>query len=437
MVAPLGGIWAPAALRRSAAYKASKAIRAKLASVARPVNTALEPAFARTTAPRQPIHPAAVIRQQKNRRWHSTSSTYQNINAAVRRFISTGRLGTSPRIDRTKFLSTQTGRAISQFAGRAPFASTLRPNLTGGALPRTAGGYGLGSGRLGGARYFSHVPAAQAQVVQNVSAAVRAFWISGQKAQYDGLNAHGERSYRAVSVHQDALTRKLAGATRTTPGSYVDFRLSPTITALSPLAGAFPFGAGTHMPPSDIATLNAHGLLDVLSVDFAHALQELTATLSDLQKLSSLGDLPIQLEKGHTVRVRFPGVDAETVESLCLDLQLTRGLVGEDAGFETDSGVAMALQFPFAPGPSHGSSEVLTSSGGSLHTLESLSAGASEFFDELSDIEEVQELASPGSDGYGSMPRPSSEYGSCSVSSNGVGSVYRFLEECDRAQSRL
>ena len=64
--------------------------------------------------------------------------------------MSTGRLGDAARPDRSKFLDTRTGRAISQFAGRAPFASTLRPNLTGGALPRTAGGYGLGSGRIGG-----------------------------------------------------------------------------------------------------------------------------------------------------------------------------------------------------------------------------------------------------------------------------------------------
>lgn len=309
MAAPIGGIWAPAALRvvRSAAYKATKLIRAKIAAAARPVNNAaLEPVLVRN-APRQPIHPSALLRQQKSRRWYSTNSTYQNIDAAVRRFMSTGRLDTTARVDRSKFLNTQTGRAIAQFTGRAPFASTLRPNLTGGALPRTAGGYGLGSGRVGGTRYFSHAPAAQAQVVQNVSAAVRAFWISGQKAQFDGLTARGERKYRSVSALQDETSRKMMTALRNAPGSYVDFRLSPTVTALSPLAAAFPYpSAGFKAQAFDATTLNTDGFLDVLSVDFARALKDLTTILADIKKLSSLGDLPIELEKGHTLRVRFP-----------------------------------------------------------------------------------------------------------------------------------
>ncbi|KAK7924565.1 hypothetical protein PG985_006619 [Apiospora marii] len=436
MVAPLGGMWAPSALRmaRQAVSKASKVIRAKLVNTARPVNTALEPVFARST-PRQPIHPAALLRQQRNRRWHSTS-TYQNINSAVRRFMSTGRLSEAPRIDRAKFNATQVGRAISQFTGRAPFAGTLRPNLTGGALPRSAGGYGLGSGRIGGARYFSHTPAAQAQVVNNVSAAVRAFWISGQKAQFDGLTERGERRYRAVSVLQDETARKMASVSRITAGSYVDFKLNPTVTALSPLAGAFPYAAaGTKTPSADAATLNAEGFFDVLSVDFGRALKDLTATLGDLQKLAALGDLPIQLEKGHMIRVRFPGVDADTVETLCDDLEISRGMVGQDVDFEAEAGVAMALKFPFAPGAEDQQSLTPTSPGGSLHSLGSFAED--ELFDAFSEMEKNSWLASPEPEGYESMSPPNSSGEHCSEDFEGLQGVYRFLEECDRAQGRF
>lgn len=72
------------------------------------------------------------------------------------------------KYSRADFPSSATARAVGRLTSRAPFASTLRPNLTGGAFPRTAGGYSLGGGRAGGARYFSHTPTAPAQVI-NVS----------------------------------------------------------------------------------------------------------------------------------------------------------------------------------------------------------------------------------------------------------------------------
>ncbi|KAI1390310.1 uncharacterized protein F4822DRAFT_428648 [Hypoxylon trugodes] len=447
MSAPIGGIWAPAALRvvRSAAYKASKILRAKLsAAAARPSNNvALEPVFARSThSPRQPIHPAALLRQQRSGRWHSTTSTaYQNINAAVRRFMSTGRLDAGARIDRSKFLNTQTGRAVAQITGRAPFASTLRPNLTGGALPRTAGGYGLGSGRVGGQRYFSHAPAVQAQVVQNVSAAVRAFWISGQKAQFDGLTPRGERKYRSVSVLQGETARKMSAVSRNAPGSYIDFRLSPTVTALSPLAAAFPYpstGFKTAALDLDSTTLNTDGFLDVLSVDFARALKDLTMTLADIKKLSSLGDLPIQLEKGNILRVRFPGVDAETVESLCDDLGLMRGVVKEDPDFAAKTGVSMALKFPFAPDAKNDSTRILTFPGGSLRSQGSFFPAEEEFFEDgFSDLEDNPWLSLPDDlEGYESMSPPISSGEHCSEDFEGLEGIYRFLEECDHAHGK-
>ncbi|KAI1461924.1 hypothetical protein F4805DRAFT_411421 [Annulohypoxylon moriforme] len=437
MTAPIGGIWAPAALRvvRNAAYKASKLIRAKLAVATRPANNAvLEPVLARN-APRHPVHPAAFLRQSKNRRWHST---YQNVNNAVRRFISTSSGSGAPRIDRAKFAGTQTGRAIAQFTGRAPFASTLRPNLTGGALPRTAGGYGLGSGRVGGARYFSHAPAAQAQVVQNVSAAVRAFWISGQKAQFDGLTARGERKYRSVSALQDETARKMAALPRNIPGSYVDFRLNPTVTALSPLAAAFPYQpAGFKAPALDATTLNTDGFLDVLSGDFARALKDLTTTLADMKKLSSLGDLPVHLEKGHTLRVRFPGVDRETVETLCDDLGVKRGIVMEDPDFEAETGVTMALKFPFAP-DANKDTRTLTSPGGSLRSQDSFLRAEELFEDGFSDLEDNPWQSLPDDpEGYESMSHPVSSGEHCSEDFEGLEGIYKFLEECDRSRGRF
>ncbi|KAK7752428.1 hypothetical protein SLS62_005581 [Diatrype stigma] len=438
-----GGLWAPAVMKlaRSAAYKASKILRDKVVNAARPVNTALEPVLARSQ-PRQPIHPSALLRQQKNRRWHSTSSpisasTYRNINAAIRRFMSTGRLEAAPKLDRSKFAKTQVGRAVSQFTGRAPFASALRPNLTGGALPRTAGGYGLGSGRVGGARYFSHTPAAPAQVVQNVSAAVRAFWVSGQKAQFNGLSPRGEAQYRAVSAKQDEATRKMATFPRLAPGSYVDFRLNPTVTALSPLAAAFPFPSGSKVAAFDDVTLNTEGFIDVLSGDFARAVKDLTATLADIQRLCSLGDLPIQLEKGYTLRVRFPGVDAETVESLCDDLGLTRGTVGEDLNFEEETGVPMALKFPFAPGPAAEDTRtpaVSSHGSGSVRSEDESFPADDLLFESLDEMAENPWNSSPGLEGYESMSPPISSGEHASEDFEGLEGIYRFLEECDRSR---
>ncbi|KAI0103159.1 hypothetical protein GGR51DRAFT_524874 [Nemania sp. FL0031] len=437
MVASIGGIWAPLALRlaRSTAYKATKLIRSKLASVSRPVNVAVEPVFVRSQ-PRHPIHPTAFLRQQKNRRWHSTNATFRNIDAAVRRFMSTGRLGEFARLDRSKFLNTQTGRAVSQITGRAPFASTLRPNLTGGALPRTAGGYGLGSGRIGGARFFSHAPASQAQVFQNVSAAVRAFWISGQKAQFNGLNHRGEKQYRAVSALEHEASRKMASVPHHTAGSYIDFRLNPVITSLSPLAGAFPYpSAGVKVPALDATTLNTEGFLDVLSGDFARALKDLTSTLADIKKLSTLGDLPIQLEKGYILRVRFPGVDAETVESLCDDLGLTKGTVREDPNFNVDMGVPMALKFPYAPDTrtANGRGLIpLTSPGGSLRSEDSFH-DEHELFGGFEEFDDNPWLSGSDPEGYETMSPPISSGEHCSEDFEGLEGVYRFLEECDRA----
>lgn len=341
--------------------------------------------------------------------------------------MSTGPTSSS-KINRATFPKSATATAVSRLTTRAPFSSTLRPNLTGGALPRTSGGYSLGGSRAGGARYFSHTPAAPAQVVNNVSAAVRAFWLSGHKAQFDGVTPNGEKKYRSISNLQEETTRKLQSVPRATPGSFVDFHINPTVTALSPLRAA---------PSSTLAyadtNLNTEGFLDVLSVDFARALQDLAATMNDFKRLSSLGDLPITLEQKSTLRVRFPGCDAETVERLCDDLGVRRGIIHQDEDFDANAGVQMALLFPYAPTSKY----ALSSPGGSMrsqtgHELEN------EY--EFEDLRE-ENIGNPWLEGYDSLEgssdgesvyfsKPDSPQGSSEY--EGLEGIYRFLEQCDR-----
>lgn len=319
-----------------------KAIKALDAQLLGRQQAQLEPILARNT-PKQPLHPVARLRQSQSR-WYSTARG--SVDATVRHFTTstTGRAGF--KYDRASFPKSRVSSYIGQSAGRAPFASTLRPNLTGGTLGRTAGGYSLGSGRVGGARFFSHGPASQAQVVQNVSQAVRAFFISGQKAQYDGVSpTTGAKKYKAVSTLQDETGKKLRSLPKATPGSWIDFQVNPTITALTPLSGLVGFSSASSEP---VDHLNTDGLLDVLSVDFSRSLRELAAVLNDLRRLSALGDLPISYENGN-IRVHFPGCDAETVERLCDELMITRGTVAQDEAFDAFAGTEIALLFPFAP----------------------------------------------------------------------------------------
>jgi hypothetical protein len=249
------------------------------------------------------------------------------------------------KYDKSSFPKSRIGSIVNAQAGRAPFASTLRPNLTGGTLGRTAGGYGWGSGRAGGARYFSHGPAAPAQVINNVSQAVRAFLVGGNKAQFDGVNSHnGEKRFKTVSVLQDQASRTLNKTPKASPGSYISFNINPTVTALTPLKAVKGFTSFAQ----EKETLNAEGLLDVLSVDFSRAVKELAAVLKDIQRLAALGDLPISYENS-VLKVHFPGCDAQTVETICNDFEVSRGTIHEDEEFSSFVGSDIALLFPFAP----------------------------------------------------------------------------------------
>jgi hypothetical protein len=423
-------------------------LRSKVAAATRQLNAELQPIVVRTGNAKQPIHPTAWLRQQKrsgSKRWFSST----NLQSTVRRFFSSSghagaQHGGKPRFDRSKLPSSNISRAVNQLTGRAPFAWTLRPNLTGGTLGRTAGGYTIpGCGRIGGARHFSHTPTAPAQVIQNVSQAMRAFWLSGQRARFDGYGPNGEKRYRAVPAKQDEARRKMAKTMllhRSAPGAFVDFKLSPTITALSPLAGST---NGT--TPAATPSLHTEGFLDVLSVDFARALKDLAAIMTDLKSLSTLGDLPVTLISPTVLRVRFPGMDADTVESLCADVGIKRGVVGEDPEFESSKAVEMALRFPFAPDAGPYDEELLTSPGGSLRSHRSSSsneddAGGMFMVDEL-EIDDPWILSSGSElEGYESMSPPILDVASQGLRSEdfeGLEGIYRFLEECDRARSQF
>ncbi|PVH72946.1 hypothetical protein DL98DRAFT_501765 [Cadophora sp. DSE1049] len=419
-MAPAPGIFGPAAAK--VMRQALKKIKIRLANIGRPLENQLQPILIRSS-PRHPIHPTAALRQAKGR-WYTTHST---INATVRRFMSTGQAQGS-RFNRAAFPKSATATAVSQLTIRTPFSSTLRPNLTGGTLPRTSGGYSLGGSRPGGARYFSHTPAAPAHVVNNVSAAVRAFWLSGQKAQFDGMTPAGEKRYRGVSNLQEQTSRKMQSVPRTTPGSFIDFHVNPTVTALSPLGAAF----GSTMDVS-ATNLNTEGFLDVLSVDFARALKDLAATMNDLKRLSALGDLPITLEQKSILRVRFRGCDAETVERLCDEVGVQRGVIMQDEDFDSSAGTHMALLFPFAPTSEH----TLSSPGGSLRsqTGHDLEYEYEDFEEDIIDNPWIEgyESLEDDSDGESAYFTKTSRHPNSS-DYEGLEGIYRFLEHCDNSR---
>lgn len=326
---------------KTALAKGAAALDAQLSGQAQRA-ARLEPIPIRNT-PKHPLHHLAKLRQTQSR-WYST--TRKSVNETIRHFTSSaGQSGS--KYNRAAFPKSQVSGYIAQSSGRAPFASTLRPNLTGGSLGRTAGGYALGgSGRVGGARYFSHSPASQAQVVQNVSQAVRAFFISGHKAQFDGINQNGDKRFKAVSTLQEETGRKLRSLPKATPGSRIEFLVNPTITAFTPLSAVA--GYSTADSHDELDHLNTDGLVNALSVDFSRALKDLAAVLNDLKRLSALGDLPITYEGSHLC-VHFPGCDAESVERLCDELSIVRGNVIQDESFDSFAGTEIAMLFPFAP----------------------------------------------------------------------------------------
>jgi hypothetical protein len=157
----------------------------------------------------------------------------------------------------------------------------------------------------------------------------------------------GKTRFKAVSALQEEAMTKMDAVPKASPGSYIDFNVNPTITALTPLNAITGFKS-TRSYAKHVDTLNTEGLLDILSIDFSRALKELAVILNDLKRLSNIGDLPITYQNS-CLRVHFPGCDSETVERLALELDLQRGVIGQDAEFDAFAGTEIALLFPFAP----------------------------------------------------------------------------------------
>ncbi|EME87350.1 uncharacterized protein MYCFIDRAFT_212850 [Pseudocercospora fijiensis CIRAD86] len=446
---PIAMHWHSLLARHAKSLKAaaSKAIRALDVQLGGQRAPALE--LVRNT-PKQPLHPLARIRQSQSRNY---STARRWLNSSIRQFSSVSGGKTGLRFDRSSFPKSQIGSFVQSSSGRAPFASTLRPNLTGGTLGRSAGGYAYGAGH-GGKRFFSHGPAVQAQVVQNVSQAVRAFFISGQKAQFDGVDGHGNKRFKAVSALQDETGRKMRSVPKATPGSWIDFRINPTITALTSLNAMAGYDLSSSTDQAD--HLNTDGLLNVLSVDFSRSLKDLAAVLNDLKRLSALGDLPITYE-GQNLRVHFPGCPAEVVERLCEELNVQRGTVVQDEAFDAFAGTEIALLFPFAP--SNESSLTSESDGAEFFetkkavkpydpyviSLDDMlsddesarySTQSDTGFEDVLAIEDTQNpwLASPSL--YQSVRTPSESYGSghSPLEYQGFEGIYRFIEELDSAR---
>lgn len=260
----------------------------------------LEPIYAKIQVPRNAQLPYS-LRQKVAGRWYSTS-----VNNMLRFACDTA----APRVARdTPVRSAIAGRLKTS----SPFGSTLRPMLTGGAIPRTTIGYSLGGV---GARYFSHSPAAPAQVMSQVSAAMRAF-VYSSKGKMDSHHWHhgGKLGVRA----QLAASMALENA----PGAYIDFDLSPTITCMSPLGR------------SSRCSLGNEVFLEDLSADLGAMMGALVAINADIRRLAALGDLPVSLVglDGHTLRVHFRGCDKDFVERLCDEVGVRRGVVHEDERF--------------------------------------------------------------------------------------------------------
>ncbi|KAH6389099.1 hypothetical protein HBI60_190760 [Parastagonospora nodorum] len=422
---------------------AAKLIQNQLPAGSRPTQAQLQPILARNV-PIQPIHRIALLKQSKGR-WYTTHS---NISAVVRRFTTAASRSSGVKFDKSSFPKSRIGTIVAAQSGRAPFASTLRPNLTGGTLGRTAGGYGWGSGRAGGARYFSHCPAAPAQVINNVSQAVRAFLLGGQKAQFDGMNPNnGEKRFKTVTALQDQVNRTLNKVPKATPGSYISFNINPTVTALTPLKAVKGFTSFAQEKDS----LNNEGLLDVLSVDFSRAVKELAAVLKDLQRLSELGDLPISYEHS-TLKVHFPGVDASTVETICNDLEVQRGVVGQDEDFDSFIGTDIALLFPFAPSRSPSECSFFDKPvTGRQHvqpvidwqhmlspssvTSDAYSTHSEHSFDDLADFTEEPNpwLSSSSPSGYESLHTSEADEMDMHtpMEYQGLEGMYRFMAQCE------
>jgi hypothetical protein len=397
------GAHIPLRFLRAAMKKGISLLKARIPT-AQSTAKVLEPVY--TKAPRNAhLHPA--LRQKVGGRWYTT--TVKNLL----RF-------TADSAPKAAHGGSSIRNAVDgKLRTTSPFASTLRPTLTGGAFPRTAGGYSIG----GSARFFSHGPAAPAQVMQQVSCAMRAFINSG-KGQMDSYRRHDGKMGRVGVRAQLAASLAQENA----PGAYIDFDLSPTMTCISPLNASK-------------CTLENEDFLEGLAADFGSMMGSLVAINADIRRLSMLGDLPVSLvgPNHDTLRVHFRGCDREFVERICDEFGVCRGVVHEDERF------AFGM---LAPGCDSLDWKEMRSA-----SPPSSSAYSEDGFEDeyISDGNECIRSRVTGSDyqseDYYFDPAdqpvvvPSPGYSSSGGSSNkgygGLEGIHRFLEECDEYRSGL
>lgn len=263
------------------------------------------------------------------------------------------------------------------------------------------------------------------------------------------MTPRNEKRFKTITALQDKAWRKMRSVPGVAPGSYIDFNVAPTITAIGPLSNITVTGSTREQD-----SLANPVVMDMLSVDFARVLKDLTVVMNDLQKLSGLGGLPLSLPDSATLRVRFPGCDADTVNRLCEELGIRRGLVYQDEAFDSVNGAEMALLFPFAPGPTttevnfpfragngRGKGDDPLDWRNMLSPQPQSSPKCSTCSVTSHDWEEFEALqerySTPNGNGEDDIA-PFSMHGSSNVSDSmnyeGLEGIYRFLEECNRAR---
>jgi len=297
----------PTAIRalRAVVKKGIAVIRDRLPQAGHDL-ASIEPALARNSQRIQ--QPAARIRQQQQHH-RSASNSYQNYTRNYTTY-QYGGAGNAPK--------TPVRTAVSKITKTTPFASTLRPKLM-GALPRSMNGYSLG----GNARFFSH-STAPAQVVQQVSAAMRAFVLSGKDMSY---YASKRRSNTDTYVRgQIKMHLAAANTDRLAPGAYVDFHIVPRFTSISE---SDPLGY-------NCLDNTRGGFMDELDGELNNAMRDISRVYQDLRKLSTLGELPVTLLSPATLRVHFRGCDADLVTALCDEVGVSTGVIHEDERFAYD-----------------------------------------------------------------------------------------------------
>jgi len=271
--------------------------------------------------------------------------------------------------------------------------------------------------------------------------------ISGNKAQFDGTHPRtGEKRYKSVTALQAQVNRKTSKLPKSTPGSFIDFSVNPTITALTPLSTVPGFSSDY----SSKQNLNSEGLLEILSVDFSRALRDLAAVLNDLKRLASIGDLPISYHAS-SLCVHFPGCDAGTVEKICNELGVQRGVIRQDSDFDSFVGTEIALLFPFAPSRTPSESSFFAKDVDARHeidwrhmmtpehrmTSEEYSTHSENGFNDA-DFEDLEDenpwLSSPS--GYESLHNSDLEDSESHdlhtpLEYQGIEGIYRFMEHCE------